>query len=626
MNHEKGSISITTENIFPIIKKWLYSEKDIFIRELISNSSDAITKLKKLSTIGEAEISGDTKFLIRVKVNTQNKSLQITDNGVGMTEDEVKKYINQIAFSGVQDFFEKYKNMSDAANIIGHFGLGFYSTFMAASRVQIDTLSYQPGATAVRWTSDTGMEYEIEESDKVEFGTTVTVFLSDDSAEYTDEAKVKEVLQKYFAFLPYEIYVESDIIKDNSEDDESVEEDAGPINDINPLWIKNPKECTDEEYKTFYKKVFHDFNDPLFWIHLNMDYPFNLKGILYFPKLKTELEVIEGQIKLYYNQVFVANNIKEVIPEFLMLLKGTIDCPDLPLNVSRSFLQSDSHVGRISSHITKKVADKLVSVFETDRESYNKYWEDISLFVKFGCIKDEKFFEKMKDILVFKTTSGEYLTLSDYLERNKEKHENKVFYVTDETQQAQYVKMFKDNRMEAVILSTMIDNHFTTFLESKYNGVKFMRIDSDISESMKDQEDDGQSLTEEAVKALEELFKKCIPDKALDVKTENLKSVSVPGVILLPEDTRRLQEMSKMFKMGPENMNQWFKGGRTLVLNTKNDLIKSLAKLSNEGKDEELKDICEHIYDLALMSHQQLGPEAMTRFIERSNEILLKAI
>ena len=629
MMHESGSISINTENIFPIIKKWLYSEKDIFVRELVSNSSDAISKLKKLSAIGEADLEGDDKWQIKVVINKKEKTMQIIDNGIGMTFEEVGKYINQIAFSGAKDFLEKYKDKTDEGQIIGHFGLGFYSAFMVADKVQIDTLSYKKDEKAVRWVSVGGMDYEMGESDRTSRGTTVTLFLSEDSLEFLDSFKVREILEKYFSFLPYDVYFES--IEESSEEggeakkDEEPEE-LKPINDTNPLWLKNPKDCTDEEYKEFYRKVFHDFNEPLFWIHLNMDYPFNLKGILYFPKLKHEFETMEGQIKLYYNQVFVADNIKEVIPEFLMLLKGTLDCPDLPLNVSRSFLQNDGYVNKISAHITKKVADKLTSIYENERESYNKYWDDINPFVKYGCIREGKFYDRVKDIVIFKTTNGDYVSQKEYLELNKEKHENKVFYVSDERQQAQYIKLFKDNGMEAVILSSMIDNHFISFLESKQTDIKFLRIDSDISESLKEKEDNvDEKASKELQESMEKLFKDALGNDKLKLKVENLKAGSVPGMILLDEHSRRMQEMSQRF--GGFDMSHMFGNEETLVLNKNNDLIKKIIDIKdNDDRKDDVKLICEHIYDLAMMSHEQLSAEAMTKFIERSNILLTRIV
>ncbi|HEX2925169.1 MAG TPA: molecular chaperone HtpG [Ruminiclostridium sp.] len=628
MKHESGSISINTENIFPIIKKWLYSEKDIFIRELVSNASDAISKMKKLNAIGEAELPEDNKFQIKVIVDKNEKTIKVIDNGLGMTEEEVKKYINQIAFSGAVDFLEKYKDKSDDGQIIGHFGLGFYSAFMVSQRVQIDTLSYQKDAAAVKWVSDGGTEFEMSDSDRNERGTTVTLYLSDDSLEFTDEYKMRSTLEKYFSFLPYELYIE-DAAKEEEKKEEPKEGEEKtepkkpePLNDTQPLWLKNPKDCTDEEYKQFYTKVFHDFNEPLFWIHLNMDYPFNLKGILYFPKLKHEFETMEGQIKLYYNQVFVADNIKEVIPEFLLLLKGVLDCPDLPLNVSRSFLQNDGYVNKISTHITKKVADKLTSIFENDRENYNKYWDDINPFVKYGCIREEKFYDRVKDILIFKSTKGGYTTLKEYLENNKEKHENKVFYVSDENQQAQYIKLFNENGMEAVILTNMIDNHFMSLLESKGSGLQFNRIDADISDSMK-QENTG--IPEADASYLEKLFKETVNDEKLKIQVETLKNETIPAVVLLSEQSRRMQEMSKMF--GGMDMGNMFPKEQTLVLNSSNKLVKALLDLKDkEDRKDDVKLVSEHIYDLAMMSHQTLEPDAMSRFIQRSNEILMKVL
>ena len=660
MPKENGNISINTENILPIIKKWLYSEKDIFVREMVSNANDAIIKLKKLVSMGETELTEEEKFYIKVIVNKDDKTIKFIDNGIGMTDEEVKKYINQIAFSGAVDFLEKYKDKADeSSQIIGHFGLGFYSAFMVSDMVTIDTLSWQAGANAVKWTSSGGTEYEMNDSERTERGTTITLFVADDSLEFLDYYKMKEVLEKYCAFMPFEIFI-LDAAKKEGDGSQKVEEadegdgsqkgdkvddgkaniegdgaqktdtDVGkkaaneqenPINDTHPLWLKNQKDCTDEEYKEFYKKVFHDFNDPLFWIHLNMDYPFRLQGILYFPKLKHEFETIEGQIKLYYNQVFVADNIKEVIPEFLMLLKGTIDCPDLPLNVSRSFLQNDGYVSKISSHITKKVADKLTSIFVNERESYNKFWDDINPFIKYGCIREEKFFDRVKDIVIFKTTNDDYVTLNDYLERNKEKHKDNVFYVTDEKQQSQYIKMFKDQEMEAVILNALIDNHFIQFLEMKKSGVKFSRIDADLSESMKDTEAAG--VEADLSTKLEKAFKEAIGNDKLKIQVEALKAETVPGIILLSEYSRRMQEMSKMYGMNGMDVSGMFADEQTLVLNSKNLLIEAVAKmLDSENKKDDVNLICQHVYDLAMMSHKQLDPEAMTKFIERSNLLL----
>ena len=618
MNRETGSISINTENIFPIIKKWLYSEKDIFVRELVSNGSDAISKLKKLVSIGEAEVEEDTKYWIKVVVDKENKTIKVIDNGIGMTAEEVKKYINQIAFSGAKDFIEKYKDKTDDAQIIGHFGLGFYSAFMVADKVQIDTLSYQKGASAVRWISSGGTEYDLDVSDRTERGTTVTLYVAEDSLEFLDEWKMREILKKYFSFLPYELYLENA----NAEK----KDEPKPINNTSPLWLKKPKDCTDEEYKEFYKDVFLDYEDPLFWIHLNMDYPFNLKGILYFPKLKHEFETMEGQIKLYYNQVFVADNIKEIIPEFLLLLKGTIDCPDLPLNVSRSFLQNDGSVKKLSAHITKKVADKLTSLFENERDNYNKYWDDINPFVKYGCIREEKFYEKVKDIVVYKTTNGEYITLKDYLERNKGKHENKIFYTNDENQQAQYINMFRNNQMEAVVLDALIDNHFISFLESKNSNVRFLRIDADITSSLKEQtKEEDEKETRKLAEKTEKLFKDTLNIKDLKIQAEKLKTESTPAIILLSEQSRRMHDISRIF-MGKDAKNM-FPTEETLVINLNNKLIKALAEnVDNKEKEEEMKLLVRQIYDIALLSMKPLEPDALSSFIDRSIKIMEKIV
>ncbi|EOR20676.1 heat shock protein 90 [Clostridium sartagoforme AAU1] len=574
MEKNKGNISIHTENIFPIIKKWLYSDKDIFIRELISNGCDAISKYKRLVSLGEAKENENEKYKVTVSLNKDNKTLKIIDNGIGMTEEEIKKYITQVAFSGAEDFIEKYKDkMDESTDIIGHFGLGFYSAFMVAKRVQIDTLSYLKEAEAVTWICDGGTEYEVSPcDDKKERGTTITLFIDDDSNEFLELYKVKQIIEKYCSFLPIEIYLEE-------EDHEVKEEDNKPLNDITPLWIKSPKDCTDEEYKEFYKKVFMDFNDPLFWIHLNVDYPFNLKGILYFPKLKHELEATEGQVKLYNNQVFVADNIKEVIPDFLLLLKGTIDCPDLPLNVSRSFLQKDKDVVKISKHIVKKVADKLVGLYKNEKENFNGFWKDIQIFIKYGCLRDESFYDKIKDIIIFRRLNGEYITLKEYLEDNKDKHENKVFYVTDEKQQSQYIKMFKEADLDALILDCSIDNHFISFLESKENSVTFTRIDSDISETLKNNESED---LKEANTKLEELFKEATLNKVNSIKVENLKNSGTPAIILVSEQSRRMLEMSKMF--GGMEMPNMFVEEKTLVINNNNSIIKKLASLDYENK------------------------------------------
>lgn len=630
MNTENGNISIHTENILPIIKKWLYSDKDIFIRELISNGCDAVNKLQKLTQFGEATVSADEKYRIDVTFNKDENTLKFTDNGIGMTADEVKKYINQVAFSGAEEFISKYKDKIDESNqIIGHFGLGFYSAFMVAQKVQIDTLSYLDGSAPVKWVCDGGTEYEISESDKSTRGTTITLYMNDEDKEFLSEFKLKEIIHKYCAFMPVEIYLTDEIkpaeeTKAEGENEADKEkEEPKPLNNPTPLWVKAPKDCTDEEYKAFYKEVFNDYNDPLFWIHLNVDYPFNLKGILYFPKLKHEFETMEGQIKLFNNQVFVADNIKEVIPEFLLLLKGALDFKDLPLNVSRSFLQNDKTVNQIAKHITKKVADKLNQLFKNERENYNKFWDDINPFVKYGCIRESDFYDKVKDVIIYKTTNDEYVTLKDYLEKNKEKHENKVFYVSDELQQSQYIKLFKDNGLEAIILPSMIDNHFISFLESKESGVSFSRIDSDISETMKDTDNKDGALEKDQKEKLEGIFKEALNDDKLKFQLETLKSTDIPAIVLLSEQSRRMQEMSKMF--GGMNMpSDMFPTERTLVLNENNNLIKSVLKLAAENKNDDVALICEHIYDLAMMSHKQLNAEEMSKFIERSNTILNK--
>ncbi|MGI6669171.1 MAG: molecular chaperone HtpG [Acetivibrionales bacterium] len=630
MPRETGSISINTENILPIIKKWLYSDKDIFVREMVSNANDAIAKHKRLVSIGEAPQLGENEeYRIDVVVNKDRKTIEFIDNGIGMTGEEVKKYINQIAFSGAVDFLEKYKDKADeGSQIIGHFGLGFYSAFMVSEKVTIDTLSWQPGAKAVRWISSGGPEYVMDDSERTERGTVVTLHLADDSLEFLDYYKMKDILEKYCLFMPFEIFLRDDSKKEDMEKEKGEEKENGseqekPINDTHPLWLKNPKDCTDEEYKEFYRKLFRDFKDPLFWIHLNMDYPFNLKGILYFPKLKHEFDTIEGQIKLYYNQVFVADNIKEVIPEFLMLLKGTIDCPDLPLNVSRSFLQNDGYVSRISTHITKKVADKLTSLYENERDNYNKYWDDINPFVKYGCMREAKFYDRMKDFVIFKTTKGEYLSLEEYLDRNKDKQKDTVFYVTDEKQQAQYVKLFDEQGIDVLVLNTLIDNHFIQFLEMKQSGIKFLRIDAELSDSMKDQ---GSPEADAGMdKKLENLFNETLGDDKLKIRVEALKSASTPGIMLLSEYSRRMRDMSRMYGIGGGDSGEMFPDEQTLVLNKNNSLIKAVAKMSeDENKKDDVSLICRHIYDLAMMSHRQLEPDAMARFIERSNLLLEK--
>lgn len=603
---EKGNLSINSENIFPIIKKWLYSDTDIFLRELVSNGCDAIVKLKKLASMGKFELDSDEKLKVIVRLDEKAKTIQIIDNGIGMTADEIKKFITEIAFSGATDFITKYQDQfENGSDIIGHFGLGFYSAFMVAEKVQIDSKSYVADTESAKWVCDGGIEYEMDSSDRLNRGTTITLYVSDENKDFLNAWKLKEILAKYCSFMPIEIYFEDASKKDDEQEDK-------PVNDTNPLWLKKPSECTDEEYKEFYHKVFTDFNDPLFWIHLNMDYPFRLKGILYFPKLKHELESIEGQVKLFNNQVFIADNLKEVIPEFLLLLKGTIDCPDLPLNVSRSFLQNDGYVTKMSKYITKKVADKLNSMFKKSREDYEKYWEDISPFIKYGAMREHDFYEKIKDCLLFKTTDGKYVTLTEYTDKNKDKAENKVFYVSDQQQQAQYIKMFNDEGMDAVVLDTKLDVPYVSFLEAYSGGVKFERIDSAVSEMLK-------SDTETTIdtEAIENLFKSSLGKDDVKIKVENLKSTDVSAMIELSEQARRMQEMSAMYGID----NRTFPSDETLVLNANNNVVKLLLDIKDSKKDEsEL--LCKQIYDLAVMSHKPLSQEAMTEFITRSNKIM----
>ncbi|OPJ62450.1 molecular chaperone HtpG [Clostridium oryzae] len=627
MISENGNISIHTENIFPIIKKWLYSDKDIFIREVISNGCDAINKLKRLSSIGEASVDENEQFKITVAFSKTNKELRFSDNGIGMTAEEIKKYITQVAFSGAEEFINKYKDKIDEGNqIIGHFGLGFYSVFMVSDKVEIDTLSYQNGSEAANWVCSGGTDYTISSSGRTERGTTITLHISSDSEEYLDEFKLREIIKKYCQFMPVEIFlVNEDKEAEKTENDKDKEQvKPEPLNDINPLWLKKPSECKDEDYKDFYRKVFFDFNEPLFWIHLNVDYPFNLKGILYFPKLKNEMDMVEGQVKLYNNQVFVADNIKEVIPDFLLLLKGVIDCPDLPLNVSRSFLQKDSTVMKISRHIVNKVADKLLELFKEDRKKFEGFWKDIHIFIKYGCLRDEKFYDKVKDIIIYKTIDGEYTTLKEFTEKIATSEENKnkkVYYVSDELQQSQYINMFKTNNLNALVLNSTIDNHFISFIEMKESNISFARIDSDVTSELKAE---GESISEEDTKALEEIFKNNIKDKKVQFKFDALKTENVPGIILISEQSRRMWEMSKMYG-GLENMG--FNDEKTLLINKNNNLIKSiLANKNNDSKKEALAIACQHIYDLAMLSQNQLSPEAMTEFIARSNALIEKTI
>ncbi len=622
----KGNISVDSENLFPIIKKWLYSDKYIFLRELVSNGCDAVTKLKKLASIGEAQIDENEKFKVTVSIFKDAKKLVISDNGIGMTAEEIDKYINQIAFSGASDFLSKYKEEDDkGSQIIGHFGLGFYSAFMVADSVEIDSLSYQDGAKAAKWTCDGSMEFDLTDGDRTERGTTITLNIAEDSEEFLEESTIRQILHKYCAFLPIEIYVE--IPEDKHEDhcdcghdhDHEHEDDTPsepkPINNTTPLWMKKPSECTDEEYKEFYRNVFMDFNEPLFWIHLNVDYPFNLKGILYFPKINHEFAGQEGQIKLYNNQVFVADNVKEVIPEFLMLLKGVIDCPDLPLNVSRSFLQNDGYVKKISSHITKKVADKLTSIYNNERENYEKYWDYINIFIKYGCLRDEKFYEKVKDVIIYKDIDGKYLTLDEYLDGKEEKD---VYYVSDPQTQSQYINMFKNQGLNAVVLPSMMDTHFISLVEMKQTGVKFKRIDSAINDISDNTEKDDSAKEQE--KKLIEKFKNEIKDDTLKIEVQSLKDDSIPAVILLGEQSRRMQEMYKAYGQQMAGMADMFHDEFTLVLNSNNSLIKKIDTLN----DEDANLVIDHVYDLAKISHSPLPAEQMTKFIERSNKLLEK--
>ena len=661
VKQEQGNLSINSENLFPIIKKWLYSDHDIFFRELISNGCDAVTKVQKLEVMGEYQLQEGEKFRVDVIVNPEEKTLKFIDNGIGMTADEVKEYITQIAFSGATDFLEKYKDKTNEDQIIGHFGLGFYSAFMVADKVTIDTLSYQEGAEPVYWECDGDSEYSMSKGNRTTRGTEITLYLNDESYEFSNEYRAREVITKYCSFMPVEIYLskeggeqeyqtiekdelrDDDVIAETIVEDEKTEEKENEngeketvvvsprkerykinkrpslMNDIHPLWTKHPNDCTDEEYKEFYRSVFHDYKEPLFWIHLNMDYPFNLKGILYFPKINMEYESIEGTIKLYNNQVFIADNIKEVIPEFLMLLKGVIDCPDLPLNVSRSALQNDVFVKKISDYITKKVADKLSGMCKTERESYEKYWDDINPFIKFGCIKDDKFNEKMKDYIIYKDLDGKYISLDEYLEAAKDKHENQVFYVTDELQQSQYINMFKEQGLNAVILKNPIDQPFISRLEEamKDKNVKFRRIDTDLADVFKEtaSEDDKKVLEEDQTK-LTDIFKKALGVEALDVKVEKLKNADTSAMITLSEDMRRMQDMMKMYGMSQGQMGT---EGQTLVLNANNALVQYVL---NNPEGEHVNMFCQQIYDLALLSHCPLNAEAMTKFVARSNEIL----
>ena len=701
MANKHGSLSIDSDNLFPIIKKWLYSDHDIFYRELISNGCDAITKLKKLALMGEYEEPGDTEYKIQVTVNSEDKTITVEDNGIGMTAEEVEEYINQIAFSGAQDFLAKYKDKANEDQIIGHFGLGFYSAFMVADKVTIDTLSYKKDAEPVHWESEGGTEFAMDKGDKEGNGTKIVLYLNEDSTEFCNEYRAREVIQKYCSFMPTPIFLskanaeteyetidaadklDTDTVVEEIHEEAKTEEKENengekevvevspakeklkivkrpvPLNDTNPLWAKNPKDCTDEEYKEFYRKVFLDYKEPLFWIHLNMDYPFNLKGILYFPKINTEYDSIEGTIKLYNNQVFIADNIKEVIPEFLMLLKGVIDCPDLPLNVSRSALQNDGFVKKISEYITKKVADKLIGMCKTEKESYEKYWDDISPFIKFGCLKDTKFCDKMNDYILFKNLDDKYLTLPELLVKEEEKKDDAevldkdgnpiantgdaaasdntadgsdtsadsekderkvIYYVTDKVQQGQYIKLFKEQNMQAVILDHNIDTSFITQLEQRNEKYKFMRIDADVTESLKD-ETSAEDLKAET-DALTEVFKKALNNDKLTVKVEKLKNENISSIITLSEEGRRMQDMMKMYAMngmGGMDMNM-FAADQTLTLNANNELVKYIF----EHKDSEnVPMFCEQLYDLAVLSNHPLSVDEMTKFVERSNKIMM---
>ena len=663
---KKGSLSISSENIFPVIKKWLYSDHDIFYRELISNGCDAITKLKKLELMGEYEKPEDFEYKIQVTVNPNEKTITFTDNGLGMTEEEVDEYINQIAFSGAQDFLNKYKDKANEDQIIGHFGLGFYSAFMVADKVTIDSRSYKKDAKPVHWESEGGTEFEMGEGTREEQGTTIVLYLNEDSTEFSNEYRAREVIEKYCGFMPVPIFldnaaegpqyetIEKDQLTDKDTIIETIVEEAKTeekenengeketvevspakekykilkrpvaLNDVSPLWNKHPNECTEEEYKAFYRKVFMDYKEPLFWIHLNMDYPFNLKGILYFPKINTEYDSLEGTIKLYNNQVFIADNIKEVIPEFLMLLKGVIDCPDLPLNVSRSALQNDGFVKKISDYITKKIADKLSGMCKTDRENYEKYWDDISPFIKFGCLKDEKFEEKMKDYILFKDLDGKYLTLQDCLDNAKEKHENVIYYVTDEKEQSQYINMFRKEGLDAVYMGHSIDSPFIGQLEQKHEGLKFLRIDADVTDTFKEEvkEEDAETFKADAQK-LTDTFKKALANDKLEIKVEKLKDGQLASMITVSEENRRMQDMMKMYNMYGMDPSMFGSVGETLVLNANNKLVQYV--LAHEEGDLTEK-ICRQLYDMASLSHGSLTPERMTQFIARSNEIMMEMV
>ena len=677
---KKGTLSIDSENIFPIIKKWVYSDHDIFVRELVSNGCDAITKLKKLDVMGEYELPEGYKPKIEVIVNPEEKTMKFIDNGLGMTAEEVEEYITQIAFSGATQFLEKYKDKTTEDDMIGHFGLGFYSAFMVADEVQIDTLSYKEGAKPVHWASEGGTEYEMQEGNKTTVGTEITLYLNEDSLEFANEYRAREVLERYCSFMPTEIFLskanaepeydtideddvlDTDTVVEHITEEPKEGEEGEPkkkakivrrpvsISDTHPLWTKNPSECTKDDYIDFYRKVFMDYKEPLFWIHLNMDYPFNLKGILYFPKINTEYDSIEGKIKLYNNQVFIADNIKEVIPEFLMVLKGVIDCPDLPLNVSRSALQNDGFVNKVADYISKKVADKLNGMFKTDRENYEKYWDDISPFIKFGCLKDEKFGEKMKNSMLYKNLDHKYMTLEDIIKEAKgeeaeaakteeakteetktdaeeskdadakEEEKTRIFYVTDEVQQSQYINMFKAQGQDAIILTHNIDSAFITYLEQKHQEVQFLRIDADVHDSLKDEvAEDEKEEFQKTTDSLVEIFRKELGNENLDVKVEKLKDENVASMAVLSEENRRMQEMMKMYGMGGMDASM-FGSQATLVLNANHPLVQFLVT----NKDSEnVSIICKQLYDLAMLAHKPLSPEEMTAFVKRSNDIMM---
>ena len=689
---KKGTLSIDSENIFPIIKKWVYSDHDIFVRELVSNGCDAITKLKKLDMMGEYELPEGYKPKIEVIVNPEEKTMKFIDNGLGMTAEEVEEYITQIAFSGATQFLEKYKDKTTEDDMIGHFGLGFYSAFMVADEVQIDTLSYKEGAKPVHWASEGGTEYEMQEGSRTTVGSEITLYLNEDSLEFANEYRAREVLERYCSFMPVEIFLsranaepeydtideadvlDTDTVVEHITEEPKEGEEGEPkqkakivrrpvsISDIHPLWTKNPSECTKEEYIEFYRKVFMDYKEPLFWIHLNMDYPFNLKGILYFPKINTEYESIEGKIKLYNNQVFIADNIKEVIPEFLMVLKGVIDCPDLPLNVSRSALQNDGFVNKVADYISKKVADKLNGMFKTDRENYEKYWDDISPFIKFGCLKDEKFGEKMKDSMLYKNLEHKYLTLEDIIKEakgeaeveeaakeeaakneeskagnteaeakseeaestdadaEKEPEKTRIFYVTDEVQQSQYINMFKAQGQDAIILTHNIDSAFITYLEQQHQEVQFLRIDADVHDSLKDEvAEDEKEAFQKTAESLVEIFRKELGNDKLEVKVEKLKDDKVASMAVLSEENRRMQEMMKMYGMSGMDPSM-FGSQATLVLNANHPLVQFLVE---HKRSKNVPVICKQLYDLAMLAHKPLSPEEMTAFVQRSNEIMM---